>query len=432
MCYNNVYFEKEKKMNINIKNIGMIEKTIEPISFEGITVVAGKNNTGKSTISKLLYGVYHSLYNIETSINDYIKEQIRSYIFQLLPARMLGRFYRNRSLNEIIDRLLVINDKNCVFTELNKLIDENELDVDKDVVNETVEKVHQIIHENPNKIKNIVINNVFEDIFKEKINNMYNESDNKGQIEFVLKNKKILFEFSNNKLSNFQTETGSEKVLHDATYYDGPHNIDYVERFAVPAFDYQSDFYEKIRKKNKKGYDSIKVSESLADLFREFEKFGNLDIDFDEGAIRIKSMKEPISVLSLSNGLKTITMLKNLFLNGNIIEKDVLILDEPEINLHPEWQIVLAHILVLIQKRLSLTILISTHSPYFLTAIDTYAYIEKVQDKCRYYVAEEKKDSGGSVVRNVTEEIDEVYETLSQPYKELLDARRKYFDEKLV
>lgn len=42
-----------------------------------------------------------------------------------------------------------------------------------------------------------------------------------------------------------------------------------------------------------------------------------------------------IDVASLSTGLKAFVILKQLLINGNVQDKDVIVLDEPEIHLHP-------------------------------------------------------------------------------------------------
>ena len=75
---------------------------------------------------------------------------------------------------------------------------------------------------------------------------------------------------------------------------------------------------------------------------------------------------------NLSMGIKAFTIIRTLLEKGEIHEKDVMVLDEPEIHLHPEWQLIYAELIVLLEKYLHLTILITTHSPYFLEAIETY------------------------------------------------------------
>ena len=42
-----------------------------------------------------------------------------------------------------------------------------------------------------------------------------------------------------------------------------------------------------------------------------------------------------------------------------------MILDEPEIHLHPEWQLAYAELIVLLEKKFDLSIVVTTHSRDF-------------------------------------------------------------------
>ena len=44
-------------MKIKIENIGFVK--IADVEINGITVIAGENNTGKSTIGKSLYSIFN-------------------------------------------------------------------------------------------------------------------------------------------------------------------------------------------------------------------------------------------------------------------------------------------------------------------------------------------------------------------------------------
>ena len=55
-------------MNLKISNIGKI-KTAD-IALNGITIIAGDNNTGKSTVGKILFGVFNSCYKIDQYIEN--------------------------------------------------------------------------------------------------------------------------------------------------------------------------------------------------------------------------------------------------------------------------------------------------------------------------------------------------------------------------
>lgn len=90
-------------------------------------------------------------------------------------------------------------------------------------------------------------------------------------------------------------------------------------------------------------------------------------------------------VKNLSMGIKAFSILRMLLERGIVREKDVLILDEPEIHLHPEWQLAYAEIIVLLEKYFDLTILLTTHSPYFLEAIETYTQRYGISGKTNFY-----------------------------------------------
>ena len=79
-----------------------------------------------------------------------------------------------------------------------------------------------------------------------------------------------------------------------------------------------------------------------------------------------KGFRKSFRFSNLASGLKTFVILKKLLQNGVLVEKGVLILDEPEVHLHPEWQLQFAEIIVLLQKEFNLHTLLTTHSPYFL------------------------------------------------------------------
>ena len=71
---------------------------------------------------------------------------------------------------------------------------------------------------------------------------------------------------------------------------------------------------------------------------------------------------------------------------GVLKKKDVLILDEPEIHLHSEWQIIYAELIVILQKTFDLTILLVTHSSQFLESLIYYMEKHGIADKGNYYI----------------------------------------------
>ncbi len=71
----------------------------------------------------------------------------------------------------------------------------------------------------------------------------------------------------------------------------------------------------------------------------------------------------------------------------------MLIIDEPEAHLHPDWIFEYARILTLIYKTFGTKILIATHSPDMVSAMQTITEKEDVLSNTNFYIA--KKNANG-------------------------------------
>jgi predicted ATPase len=140
-------------------------------------------------------------------------------------------------------------------------------------------------------------------------------------------------------------------------------------------------------------------------------------MDFGGLGFQEKELLKPLAFADISAGMKMFLIIQRLLETGKIKERSVLILDEPEIHLHPEWQLVFAELLVLLQRQLDLTILLTTHSAYFLNAIEVYSEHYGIKNCCHYYLT--KKENGYCSVQDVTVNTDVVYRLFSNPFQKL-------------
>ncbi len=141
-------------------------------------------------------------------------------------------------------------------------------------------------------------------------------------------------------------------------------------------------------------------------------------VDTRDGlSFRQKGLLDDLSVGNLSAGLKAFAIIKRLLDSHNLNEQDVLILDEPEIHLHPEWQLIYAELIVLLQKTFNLTILLTTHSPYFLEAIEVFSEKHGLKEKTRYYLAH--MQDGYATFDDVTDDTARIYHLLAEPFDKL-------------
>ena len=96
-----------------------------------------------------------------------------------------------------------------------------------------------------------------------------------------------------------------------------------------------------------------------------------------------------------------------------------MILDEPEVHLHPQWQVAYAELIVLLQKYFDLSIVVTTHSPYFLDAIDLFSVKHGIKEKVNYYLSSIEDNW----VECVTGDIEKIYQKMASPIQ-LLDTLR--------
>ena len=97
----------------------------------------------------------------------------------------------------------------------------------------------------------------------------------------------------------------------------------------------------------------------------------------------------PFPLRECATGIKSLSILNFLYTHGCLGRKTLLIVDEPEAHLHPQWIVEYAKILVRLNRRLGVRLLITTHSPDMLNALRRIANVEEVPD-LRFYLAEEK------------------------------------------
>ncbi|MFO0174577.1 MAG: AAA family ATPase, partial [Aphanizomenon sp.] len=97
---------------------------------------------------------------------------------------------------------------------------------------------------------------------------------------------------------------------------------------------------------------------------------------------KIDSVDEPLPMYLASSSVNQLTTLY-LYLKYWALEKNnFLMIDEPEVNLHPENQIKLINILIqFIQNETGNKVLITTHSSMLANAINNYIYLDVLKSR---------------------------------------------------
>ena len=126
----------------------------------------------------------------------------------------------------------------------------------------------------------------------------------------------------------------------------------------------------------------------------------------------------------MSAGLKSFALIERLLETGVLKKKDVLILDEPEIHLHSEWQIIYAELIVILQKTFDLTVLLVTHSFQFLESIDFFMKKYGTLDNGNYYIPDSTEK--GFIMKYYGKNPEELKKNLSTGSSKIADLEFEY------
>ena len=411
-------------MKLTINNIGKLKSS--EVIIDGITVITGENDTGKSTVGKVLWSVFNSFFEIKKQIRT---DKISSILEELRRVSSMQDIRNNLVHSSIVEYDLDLNDflkqlekKLEVLNDVRGLDDES-----KDELKDTLEKIKKRINLSDDEIMKKITQINFNKEFNSQINNLNFLEE--GNIDLKIKNKNINLIISNDKIQIKDFFSLYENVM----LLDNPRIIDNLAEniilsankiFSIIENLHNSKFISMLRNdKSSTVTDNILNEEKLFEIEEKLNKIVDgkfLKKDFGVYFYRNKSGKE-INIKNLSTGFKVFSIIKLLIQNNQLRENGTIILDEPEIHLHPEWQLKFAELIVLLQREFGMHILLTTHSPYFLNAIEVFSERHKIDDKCKYYVAENEGNS--SIIKDLTGNTREIYRKLARPIQDLENIR---------
>lgn len=118
-------------MRLKIDNFAKIKHA--DLLIDGITVIAGKNNTGKSTIGKVLYSMFNSLYDLDIKIENRREEEI---------FRICSRYIRNSFMHAKVrfEKSSSITNNRRVYDNIAKELAKTIVEVDNTMFNERMYK----------------------------------------------------------------------------------------------------------------------------------------------------------------------------------------------------------------------------------------------------------------------------------------------------
>lgn len=471
-------------MELYLDNIGIIKDST--IKLDGLTVITGENNSGKSTVGKALYAVIDGFSSLEEKylldLNNNCKE-VFANVIKIFNMKVIAKYmdFSSLSLEDAEIQRILAEDY------FHYMLSYKSIDIEKDfyafynyVVNLTQDNLKMMcISSEKAKTKTAIkffdsfdakkIKAMRElDLFKEVIhsfndnieypkaliidslkcefNNEVKGNQNQDQdAKIKLSNKEeICCEFTLvNKNDNTKVRN-TGRIFHqlfnsNVVLIDNPNILDSMDavsyRKVINISSHLNPKNKYLKNHNDKLKEYLEPNLELSILDREKIEIATLDI-IDKiskvlpGKLIAKNQsyfyaennnnKMQIRIENIATGSKIFAIIKTLISKGVINSDTMLILDEPESHLHPEWQNILAEIVVLLVKELGVNILLTTHSINFMLAVETFMRKYEINDKTNFYMTN-KQESGMVCYKCVNDSLNEIYAQFNRSYVEMYD-----------
>ncbi len=417
----------DNNFKIEIKDFRAIKEA--SIIIDGITVIAGENGSGKSTISKLLYHTIKSSMNYDKIVVEKSNRDLYK-IFELLDILIRELFILDTDKYTFLRRQLKnVRSKN--FHQIELFDEDNSL---TNLINLLIEQIydfqnkkasHNELYQNRiNRIKRMLIDEIFyiknsnkadlkeidklsfNDLLKQLLNKINNileqlrEYKEKRPISFyynilneVFYDNPIsktfnIFEYGVPILDNKDEKLNEIHTIHNIAYIDTPMIIG-IPTFAERThWDDLNELLEKKQRTKKSDIlDILKKDIIKGEISNEYDEFNDKNFVYkrEDGA--------EFDLLECATGLKSFAIIQILHKNGLLDNKSLLIIDEPEAHLHPQWVVEYARLIVLLNKKLGVKFLIASHHPDMISAIKYISLKEKTDKSLNFYLAEKNKNN---------------------------------------
>lgn len=429
-------------LNLDVNGFGLINKA--HIKINKINVVGGINSSGKSTVSRFLYCFLKA--NTLNS-DEYIKKIFIKEINNLINP--------NNELFSIDDKLSDILKKYEDFKKNNK----------KNSQIESIDFLIKLSSENKNYFTSYILEEL---INKENIGYFTKGSSKLSCSSFksLIANDKVNAQFDE---AGFVESYGEEYdlssdlyVIKSEGFLDCP-EIFYIDSFSILDMLHYVH-YEKLGDDNQEMdiinpknhvnylieniYDQTyfhsidDCDEKIVEVLNKIDKIIHgyvgshplsLDFTFAHSPSKVDddygSEENPVSLFGTGNtssGIKQIGIIQLLLSKEKLKQGSFLMIDEPEVNLHPKWQFKFAEILVILAKELDITIYLNSHSPTFIESIDAFCEFYDMEDDVNYYLTQESEIEGKYDFINVnSNELYKIYDNLGDVFKLIDDLRIK-------
>lgn len=417
------------------------------IKLDGITVLSGINGCGKSTLSRWLYYLINGVKGFDSFLFKEYKDKISRILYQnQYVCRDLERFlHGNVSLDKkplykllgLLDVIETVDDKGEQLGTIVELFQQTLCAIEDFLIRSFA--LDLPVARKARILKSLNISNFENDNFNQAIENFKEQNIRlinmlSSQLHTDIEERPIdkffklvigAFKIQNEPPSFIQLEEDDVHVIekdHISTLFNLQTAVYIDTPMAIDTGDTENIFWVALRKfmMNEKKNKNFSIEEKkfklrIKDLL-DGEAVLEKDEMFDTESLRYISKDKKVNILlkDAATGFKTFSYLQRLLENGLLNDETLLMIDEPEAHLHPQWIVEFARLLVLLNKELGLKIMIASHNPDMVAAIHDIANKEGVLENTNFYVAQpENPESHQYIFKDLGHDVGEIFESFN-------------------
>ncbi len=353
----------------HFKNFAKLKDT--KVAFNDITVIAGKPGTGKSYVMKFMYAVNEVFYKKNTnSLLSFLIEADLNFL-----KRTLDIFVKDENEKTILINYLNNNNFSEFYNVIKSKLDKGLLPIIKSFIN----RLEEYYNMDDNSKMSFNLINILNSIFS---------NTNQIATSFLVKNNSFT-----------ASVKGNEIFLEIKNLLNSQEPI-FVETPLILEF---KKFMNRREGKTPYHIESLlnildtdysftnKEQDKFIQNFREKSKIiigGDIESTGDSFIFNREDDKN-YDILNASSGTKSIGLLQYLVTNKALKKGSVLYWEEPEVHLHPSWQLKMVDLFVELMNA-GVKIVFSTHSPFMADYLNAISKRNSYRDRISFNVLDEK------------------------------------------
>lgn len=420
----------DKIIELSVEDFKAVKKA--DISLNGITVVSGINGCGKSSLSQLLYYSFYYANQYDEIVETALNHELSKYSEVL---KQIEREIKNdASTDSVVMHNVTVHDKgrylNYVGQLFTRFIYYRDFVVHNKGSKDTLNSFNRIVRiigdtldnslDTLDELLNLFYSNierVFNDALKEQEvrDYFYLENFLEFDLKRILPRNWIIREYGVPFAGNGTKNVPLLHYIKRVAYIDTPMIV------GNQLINGKSYWWNLAKLMNHESH-----VEKYIPLYNSFSQIMNGESIVKEDGVRSPQLaykRNDGRIFDLSDcatGIKAFSILQLLLKNGFLQKDTLLIIDEPEAHLHPQWIVEYARMIVMLHKEIGVKFFIASHSTDMVSAIRYIAAKQEVQESLNFYLAEDSKESPYEYTyRDLGLDIDPIFKSFNKSFDKI-------------